>query len=90
MSTQRQRKPREKLRVSEELSLKSTVDLGELLTKLKAEVEKGGIKYYTPYTLALAYGIKLSDAKKVLNEAVKQGFMKIYSGGRRVKIYVPV
>jgi ribosomal protein S25 len=90
MSTQRQRKPREKLRVSEELSLKSTVDLGELLTKLKAEVEKGGIKYYTPYTLASAYGIKLSDAKKVLNEAVKQGFMKIYSGGRRVKIYVPV
>jgi small subunit ribosomal protein S25e len=90
MSTQRQRKPREKLRVSEELSLKSTVDLGELLTKLKAEVEKGGVKYYTPYTLASAYGIKLSDAKKVLNEAVKQGFMKIYSGGRRVKIYVPV
>ena len=90
MSTQRQRKPREKLRVSEELSLKSTVDLGELLTKLKGEVEKGGIKYYTPYTLASAYGIKLSDAKKVLNEAVKQGFMKIYSGGRRVKIYVPV
>jgi ribosomal protein S25 len=90
MSTQRQKKPREKLRVSEELSLKSTVDLGELLTKLKAEVEKGGVKYYTPYTLASAYGIKLSDAKKVLNEAVKQGFMKIYSGGRRVKIYVPV
>ncbi|MCC6054208.1 MAG: 30S ribosomal protein S25e [Thermosphaera sp.] len=90
MSTQRQKKPREKLRVSEELSLKSTVDLGELLTKLKAEVEKGGVKYYTPYTLASAYGIKISDAKKVLNEAVKQGFMKIYSGGRRVKIYVPV
>jgi ribosomal protein S25 len=90
MSTQRQRKPREKLKVSEELSLKSTVDLGELLTKLKAEVEKGGVKYYTPYTLASAYGIKISDAKKVLNEAVKQGFMKIYSGGRRVKIYVPV
>ena len=90
MSTQRQKKPREKLRVSEELSLKSTVDLGQLLTKLKAEVEKGGVKYYTPYTLASAYGIKISDAKKVLNEAVKQGFMKIYSGGRRVKIYVPV
>ena len=90
MSTQRQKKPREKLKVSEELSLKSTVDLGELLTKLKAEVEKGGVKYYTPHTLASAYGIKLSDAKKVLNEAVKQGFMKIYSGGRRVKIYVPV
>jgi len=90
MSTQRQKKPKEKLKVSEELSLKSTVDLGELLTKLKAEVEKGGVKYYTPYTLASAYGIKLSDAKKVLNEAVKQGFMKIYSGGRRVKIYVPV
>jgi ribosomal protein S25 len=90
MSTQRQKKPKEKLRVSEELSLKSTVDLGELLTKLKAEVEKGGVKYYTPYTLASAYGIKISDAKKVLNEAVKQGFMKIYSGGRRVKIYVPV
>ena len=90
MSTQRQKKPREKLRVSEELSLKSTVDLGELLTKLKAEVEKGGVKYYTPYTLASAYGIKISDARKVLNEAVKQGFMKIYSGGRRVKIYVPV
>jgi ribosomal protein S25 len=90
VSTQRQRKPREKLRVSEELSLKSTVDLGELLTKLKAEVGKGGVKYYTPYTLASAYGIKISDAKKVLNEAVKQGFMKIYNGGRRVKIYVPV
>jgi len=89
MSTQKQKKTREKLSVPEEVSMRSLNDLGEVLTKLKAEVEKGNVKYITPYMLATTYNITISDAKKVLNEAVKQGFMKLYSGGRRVKIYVP-
>jgi small subunit ribosomal protein S25e len=90
MSTpQKAKKPREKITVPDELKLKSTVNLEELLMKLKSEVEKGAVKFYTPYMLATAYGIKISDAKKILNEAVRQGFMKLYSGGRRAKIYVP-
>ena len=90
MSTpQKAKKPREKITVPDELKLKSTASLEELLRKLKSEVEKGAVKFYTPYMLATAYGIKISDAEKILNEAVRQGFMKLYSGGRRSKIYVP-
>ncbi|MEM0001867.1 MAG: 30S ribosomal protein S25e [Desulfurococcaceae archaeon] len=79
----------EKMEVSQETQLRSTVEISELLRKLKSEVEKGTVKYYTPYSLAVAYSIKVSDAKKILNEAVKHGIMKIYSGGRRAPIYVP-
>lgn len=88
MSTQRQRKT-EKIHIPDEIALRSTIDLAEILKKIKAEVEKKSVKYYTPYTLATAHNIKISDAKKILNEAVKQGILRVYSTGRRVKIYVP-
>lgn len=88
MSTSKAKKI-EKMEVSQEIQLRSTVEIGELLRKLKSEVEKGTVKYYTPYSLAVAYGIKISDAKKILSEAVKHGIINPYSGGRRAKIYVP-
>ncbi|MEM4717450.1 MAG: 30S ribosomal protein S25e [Desulfurococcaceae archaeon] len=88
MSTQKTRK-HEKIQVPSEIALRSSVDLGEVLRKLKQEVEKGNIKYYTPYTLAATYGISLGDAKRVLNEAVKQNILKLHSSGRRAKIYIP-
>jgi small subunit ribosomal protein S25e len=61
----------------------------ELVKKVESEVSKGGVKYYTPYTLAQALNVKISTAKRVLKEAVKRGILKLYSGGRRSPIFVP-
>lgn len=93
MSSEKQtrRKPakKEKPVVKAELTLRTTVDVASLVEKVRSEVEKGAVKYYTPYTLAQALGIKISDAKKVLREATRLGILKLYSGGRRSPIYVP-
>jgi small subunit ribosomal protein S25e len=79
----------EKIEVPQEVQLRTTVELSELLRKLKSEVEKGNTKYYTPYSLAAAYSIKVSDAKRLLKEAVKQNILKPYSGGRRAPTFIP-
>lgn len=88
MSGQKTRR-HEKIQIPSEIALRSSLDLGEVLRKLKQEVEKGNIKYYTPYTLATTYDIPIGDARRVLNEAVKQNILKLHSTGRRAKIYVP-
>lgn len=95
MSAQRQRKrpekkPEEKVEVSRELIHRTTIELEDYIKRLKTEVEKGQVKYYTPFTLAQAYDIKVSDAKKVLREGVRLGILKVYSGGRRSVIFVPL
>ena len=79
----------ERIEVSKELLVKTTVGIADLVKRVKAEVERGNVKYYTPYTLAQAFNIKISDAKKVLREATRLGILKLYSGGRRAPIYVP-
>lgn len=89
MSASRARK-HEKVEVPQEVQLRSTIELSELLRKIKNDVEKGSIKYYTPYSLAVAYNIKVSDAKKLLKEAVKQNILKPYSGGRRAPTFIPL
>lgn len=79
----------EKVELDEKILLRTTVDIGSLLRHVINEVEKGNVKYYTPYTLAQSLNVKISDAKRVLREAVKQGILKLHSGGRRSPIYVP-
>ncbi|MEM0355579.1 MAG: 30S ribosomal protein S25e [Desulfurococcaceae archaeon] len=61
----------------------------ETYEKFVNEVSKGGDKYYTPYSLAQKYGIKISIAKKILRTAYQQGLIELYSPGRRSPIYVP-
>ncbi|MEM3763518.1 MAG: 30S ribosomal protein S25e [Desulfurococcaceae archaeon] len=72
------------------MSLRTTVDINSIVQKIKSDVEKGAVKYYTPYTLAQAMNVKISDAKRALREAVNQGILRLYSGGRRSLIFVPV
>ncbi|MEM0000085.1 MAG: 30S ribosomal protein S25e [Desulfurococcaceae archaeon] len=85
-----EKKVEERIEISEELLLRTTIDIEDLVRHVKSEVEKGNVRYYTPYTLAQSLGIKVSDARKVLREAVKLGLLKLYSGGRRSPTYVPV
>jgi small subunit ribosomal protein S25e len=65
-----------------------TESIEEIVKKIESEVSKGGVKYYTPYTLAQALNVKVSAAKRALREAVKRGILKIYSGGRRSPLYI--
>lgn len=46
--------------------------------------------YITPYLLHSQYGLKISEAKRVLRALEEQGLLKLVSGNRRVRIYVPV
>ncbi len=73
-----------------ETTYRTTTDIADVVSKIKSEVEKGAVKLYTPYSLAQAMNIKISDAKKALREAARLGILKLYSGGRRSPIYVPV
>ncbi len=59
----------------------------ELLKRLERDLRKGGFKILTPHTLAQAYEIKVSIAKKLLRLAAKKGLITLYSGGR-TPIYI--
>jgi len=96
LSTKREKpaakKPPTKKPESRALSLfdyRYTESIEEIVKKIESEVSKGGVKYYTPYTLAQALNVKVSAAKRALREAVKRGILKIYSGGRRSPLYIP-
>lgn len=69
-------------------SLGSKVEFSEeLVKKLERDLKRNAFTVLTPYTLAQAYGIRISAAKKVLREAASRGLLKLYSGGR-TPIYV--
>ncbi|MEM1627734.1 MAG: 30S ribosomal protein S25e [Desulfurococcaceae archaeon] len=72
-----------------DVSLYMTIKVEDILKKIQSEVSRKAVKYYTPYTLAQAYGIKVSFAKRVLREAVKRGILELYSPGRRSPVFVP-
>lgn len=76
-------------RIVVEQTLRTTTNIEEIVRKIKSEVEKGAAKMYTPYTLAQALEVRVSDAKRALKEAVKLGILKVYSPGRRSPIYIP-
>lgn len=54
----------------------------DMIKRLERDVRRGVFKILTPYTVAQAYGIKISVAKKLLREAEKRGIIVLYSGGR--------
>jgi small subunit ribosomal protein S25e len=59
----------------------------ELLKRLERDLKKGVFKVLTPYTVAQAYNIRISTAKKLLREAARKNLIVLYSGGR-TPIYV--
>jgi small subunit ribosomal protein S25e len=85
------KKPSKKPSTKEAISVdyRYTAPIEDIVSKIESEVSKGTVKYYTPYTLALALNIKISAAKRALREATKRGILKLYSGGRRSPIFIP-
>lgn len=70
------------------ISIASQIDLTpELMKRFERELKRGSFNVLTPYTLAQAYSIRISVAKKLLREAAKRGLVVLYSGGR-TPIYI--
>lgn len=78
----------EQATVSKTVSLGSRVEFTEdILKRLERDLKRNAFTVLTPYTLAQAYGIRISVAKKILREAAKRNMVVLYSGGR-TPIYV--
>lgn len=60
----------------------------EFVKRIVADMEKKGVKFYTPYALAQAYNLKIGVAKRVLRRGVELGLLKLYSPDRRSPIFV--
>lgn len=79
---------RGKPEISVEHAYRTTIDMASIIQKIRSDVEKGTVKYFTPYILAQAMNIKISDARRALKEASKLGILRLYSRGRRSPVYV--
>jgi len=78
-------KEREKKRRGreEKMKLVKTTDINNIVREIK------GLKYITPFLMYQKYGIKISEAKRMLRKFHEEGILTLYSGGRRVPIYIP-
>lgn len=52
--------------------------------------EVSRLPYITPFIVHSQYGLKISEAKRVLKAMEEQGLVRLVGASRRVKIYVPV
>ncbi|WFO75042.1 30S ribosomal protein S25e [Desulfurococcaceae archaeon MEX13E-LK6-19] len=78
----------EQITTSKTVSLESKVEFTEdILKKLERDLKRNTFTVLTPYTLAQAYGIRISTAKKILRAAAERGILVLYSGGR-TPVYV--
>ncbi len=59
----------------------------ELLKRLERDLKRNAFTVLTPYTIAQAYGIRISTAKKLLRQAAEKKLVVLYSGGR-TPIYI--
>ncbi|MCS7104685.1 MAG: hypothetical protein NZ954_03875 [Thermofilaceae archaeon] len=62
------------------------------LTQTSVDViyrELAKLPYATPYQVSSMFGIKVSEAKRVLRRLEEQGALKLLDANKRVKIYVP-
>ena len=69
------------------LVLMAKLKFKDVMKRLERDLKRGTFKVLTPYTLAQAYNIRISTAKKALREAARRGLLVLYSGGR-TPIYV--
>lgn len=60
----------------------------DFVKRVVADMEKKGLKFYTPYMLAQAYNLKIGVARRVLRRGVELGLLKLYSPDRRSPIFV--
>ncbi len=66
----------------------SQIDVtNELLKRLERDLKRNTYTVLTPYTIAQAYEIRISTAKKLLREAARKGLIALYSGGK-TPIYI--
>ncbi len=78
----------EETTTSKGFALVSQIELTkDVIKRLERDLKRGAFKVLTPYTLAQAYNIRISVARKALREATKKGLLVLYSGGR-TPIYV--
>ncbi len=69
-------------------TLVSQIELSkDVMKRLERDLKRGTFEVLTPYTLAQAYNIRISTAKKALREAAGKGLLVLYSGGR-TPIYI--
>ncbi len=59
----------------------------DLVSRAKREVAK--MKYVTPYRLSNAFGIKLSVARRLIRELIRQGTLEPRIKNRRLTVAVP-
>lgn len=64
----------------------------DIIPPSKEELNKfiSSSKIITPFMVAEKFNIKLSIAKQILKDLVKEGILSIVSGDNRIRIYVPV
>ncbi len=55
----------------------------------RAKKELVSLDYITPYQVKEKLGISYTLARKLLKYLSEEGFLYLYSGNRRIKIYVP-
>jgi len=82
---QKQEAPRSKPKItltSEGHLTRASID------SIHAEIVK--LPYVTPYVLHSEYGLKISEAKRVLRALEERGLLRLVDANRRVRIYVPV
>ena len=66
----------------------STVEVSdEVIRRLERDLKRGTFKALTPYTLAQAYNIRMSTAKKALRLLAEKNLLVLFSGGR-MPIYI--
>ncbi len=75
---------------SKKVSLEAQIEVSEeMFKRLERDLKRGTFNVLTPYTLAQAYNIRISTARKLLREAVKKKILILYSGGK-TPVYVSV
>jgi small subunit ribosomal protein S25e len=64
----------------------------DIIPPSKEELNKfiSSSKIITPYMIAEKFNIKLSIAKQILKDLVKEGILSIVGGDNRIRIYVPL
>jgi small subunit ribosomal protein S25e len=64
----------------------------DIIPPPKEELNKfiSSSKIITPYMVAEKFNIKLSIAKQILKDLVKEGVLSIVSGDNRIRIYAPL
>lgn len=62
----------------------------ELVNRVRKDLKRGQFSYLTPYLVSEKYSISISTAKKILRVLLNENAVRMFSGGRRSPLYVPI